>query len=766
MAKERWEQAVHDPGDLRREMQEGHGRRLVNMLVGLIINANDAYERSGQPKKKKIRVEVDRTVIKRVRERTGRARIRIVDWAQGMDYDDFGKDFSAYGGAKSLWAPGSSISGLFGREASDIMWSNVGSRYMSIKNGKGYACEFRPPVEFRRYELDRRATKTFRQEYSVGHGNFTLAEFHLDQDYPLPPYEHLVNGLMKHFRLRLINTDASTEVWLYYRDSKGTRKPERIAFTRLEDEGSGADLLQKDVFELHYKNYPPFRAQANLFRKRERDLSQSISPEREGGILVYADDQTIMELSLFTFDEAVYTPYTRRLFGYLKLDVAEILRQELRGAEQRLALIETDRSQLRRHTEFYETLKGSVEAWLKPWVDAETQRTAQTRAVDVTGGWNRRLRPLFSEINKIVNQKTGRSGALVRSHGTPPEVMQFAREKVTTSAGTVYRVELLFNTNAVPPGKRLILESDNPTVIVQPLQELVPDPNHTVFHDVARMVVRICAEQEGQKAIVTATVPGCASASLQVESIAPDVYFPHEGIEWWPDAFQAISGRISHPTLWVDLMRVTDSQVIRVATTSESVEILDEEIIPSSIRVLKEDTAVMKIGKARPRFRADGRQGRCTVEAAWNTLKDALAVEIVDPQNPPPPQGNWTFTGIEFENGPVELDVYPNPEGKICLNVQHPLITSYFGSTSEDAVRSVKADPNLRKLAAHLVVDCILNDLSRKAWRNENGPNANMEIGTRVPSQMAEQVYNYVMMLKGQYGAKWVQGLVGVLGSD
>ena len=764
MTKDRWEHASHDPGDLRREMQEGHGRRLVNMLVGLIINANDAYERASHTGKRVIRVEVNRTKTKQASGRQGKARIRVLDWAHGMDYDDFGT-FSAYGGAKSNWTPGTNISGLFGREASDIMWSNVGARYLSIKNGKGYSCEFRPTVQFRRPELDRRVTKQFQDEFKVGQGNFTLAEFYLDPDYPLPYHDHLVHGLKNHFRLRLITTNPSIELWLQYTDSKRSRKPHRITFTPLEDEGAGADLLSEETFELQYKGYPSFAANGRLFRKPDRELSQS-GAEREGGILVYADDNTVMELSLLSFDDGTYAPYIGRLFGYLKLDVAAILRQELREADHRLALIEVDRSQLRRRTDFYETLKARVEPWLRPWVDAERERTAQTRTVEVTSGWNRRLRPLFAEINRIINQKTGLSGALVKSgNGTPPEVMEFARERLVTSAGTVYRLDLLCNTNAVAPGCRIVLESDNPSIKVEPTQDVIPDPNHRAFENVARMVVRLSAEREGEQATVTATAPGYGSASVTVESIEPDVYFPHDGIEWWPDTFEAVGGRVSHPTLWVDLARVTDVDVIHVSSPTGTVEVLDEEVAPSTVRVLVDDPAArIRLGKVRPRFRANGRRGRGMLEAVWETLRDALTFDIVDPREPQVP-GNWTFSGIEFEERMAEMDVYPNPEGKICLNVSHPLIASYFGASAEEAVSNVRADATLRRLASHLVVDCILNDLSRKAWRNEHGPNANMEIGTRDPSQMDWQVYTYVMRLKAQFGKRWVRSLVEVLGS-
>jgi len=761
MTKGQWETASHDPGDMRREMEEGHGGRLVNMLVGLIINANDAYERSGQAGRRVISIELDRTKTKHAGGRQGKARIRVVDWAQGMDYEDFG-NFGAYGAAKSRWVRGANITGLFGREASDIMWSNVGSRYVSIKDGKGYVCEFRPPVNFQRFELDRRATKQFQEEYDVGQGNFTLAEFYLNQDHRLPPHDHLVKSLKNHFRLRLINSKPSVELWFQYTDSKGRRKPQRITFTSLDAHGDGADLLSQETFELGYKRYPPFVAEGRLYRKRERELTQS-GPEREGGILIYSDDETVLELSLFSFDDGTFVPYTGRLFGYLKLNVAAILRQELREADHRIALIAVDRSQLKRRTDFFEMLKTRAESWLKPFVDAERERMAQTRAVQVTEEWNRRLRPLFAEINRVINQKTGQSAAQVKgSDGTPPEAMEFARSKVTTSAGTVYRVNLLCNTNVVPPGSRVILESDNRHVIAQPTQDLVPRPNHRMFDDVAVIVLRLSAERVDEQAIVTATAPGYASASLAVHSIEPDVYFPHEGIEWQPGAFEAVGGRISHPTLWVDLTRVTDAGVIRVSSPSEAVKVLDQEVVPSAVRVLKDDPSVgIRVGKVRPRFQADGRRGRGTLEAVWETLRDTLTFEIVDLRQPPAP-GNWTFSGIDFEENEdrKEMDVYPTSEGMIILNVRHPLIASYFGTNTDEAISRVRSDTSARRHAAHLVVDCILNDLSRKAWRNEHGPNANIEIGTRDPTNMAWQVYTYVMKLKAQYGVRWVQSIV------
>lgn len=762
MTDKKWEQASHDLGDLRREMQEGHGGRLVNMIVGLIINANDAYERSGNVGKRVIRVDVDRTKTKRTNNRQGKARIRVIDWAHGMDYNDFGT-FSAYGGAKSRWEPGTNISGLFGREASDIMWSNVGSRYLSIKNGKGYACEFRPTVQFQRYELDRRVTRQFEREFKVEPGNFMLSEFYLDENYPLSPYDHLVHGLKNHFRLRLINADPSIEVHLHYSDSKGNRKPQLLSFTPLETK-KRAELLSEKSFELQYQDYPPFAVEGRLFRSLDRELTQS-GPEREGGILVYADDGTVMELSLFGFDDGTYSPYVGRLFGYLKLNVADILRKELREADHLVALIEVDRSQLRRRTEFYETLKKCAEAWLKPWVDAERERTALTRAVEVTDGWNRKLRPLFAEINRVIHQKTGQAGAQVKgAHGSAPQDMEFSRTRVLASVGTVYRLDLLCNTNAIPPGSRVILESDNPRITVEPSQDTVPEPNHAL-EDVARIVVRVSATLEGEHATVTATVPGYAHASLSVESIEADVYFPHEGIEWWPDSFEAVAGVVGHPTLWVDLTRVNDDDLIHVSCPTGSVEVLDHQITPTSVRVLKEDpTTGIRIGKVRPRFIANGQRGQGLLEAAWENLHDTLTFDVVDPHEPQV-RGNWTFSGIDFESGPVEMDVYPTPEGKIMLNVQHPLISSYFGTSSEEAVNTVGRDANSRRLAAHLVVDCILNDLSRKAWRNEHGPNANMEIGTRDPTRMDYQVYNYVMRLKAQYGAQWVQSLVAVLGS-
>jgi hypothetical protein len=278
----KWEHAAHDLGDLRREMQEGHGGSLVNMLVGLIINACDAYERIQYSGTREIHIEVERNTEKTASGRTGRGRIRVVDWAEGMDVDDFSRNFGSYGSAKSGWAPGKKIGGLFGREASDIMWSNVASRYICIKNGRGYYCEFRPVVDFRRGELDRRFVKQLQDMYKAKKRNLTVAEFYLHEDYRFPQLTHLINGLKRHFRLRLINSNPEVKILLQCSDSRGKRKPEQICFARLETEGEGADLVDSQEFQLSYKHYPPFRAEARLYRKHDRDLSQS-GTDREGG---------------------------------------------------------------------------------------------------------------------------------------------------------------------------------------------------------------------------------------------------------------------------------------------------------------------------------------------------------------------------------------------------------------------------------------------------------------------------------------------------
>ena len=762
----KWETAQHDPGDLRREMQEGHGGKLVNMLVGLIINSNDAYERESIEGPRRVTIEVDKTKTKSAGGRQGRARVRVVDWAQGMDYEDLGRSFQSHGGPKSQWQAGKKISGLFGREASDIMWSNVASRYLCIKDGRGYSCQFRPLADFRRHYLEKRDAQRFQGEYETVK-SLTIAEFYLDEDYSIPHFSSLVDGLSKHFRLRLINQNPNVYILLAYTQQSGSKlNTARISFLPLEKDSGGAELIEQQSFSMQYKGYPEFKIEAQLHKKKDRDLTQS-GIDREGGLLIFADDETVIELSLLGLDDPAYTAYNRRFFGYVRLHIADILRQELRHPSQRLALIEADRSQLkRRNSEFYDRLKQIIDNWLRPHIEKEQAAVSSTAAPELTGRWNRRLRPLLAEINRVINEKTGRTGVIVREDGTPPDVMKFGRDKITTSEGTVYRIELLFNAEVIQPGSAFEITSDNTRIHVDTDSGTVPEVNHPKFPNVARKTIRIWAEAPDEDARVDALVKGHEPASVQVFSVEAHIHVPTDGLEWWPADFHATDGEISHPTLWVDMIKMKPQGLISISSPDDFIRIRDSSIETDQVPILREDVVRgIKVGRVRPRFTAEGKDQQGQVLAAVESFSDALLVHVLDKQDRRPP-GHWTFTGIQWEVGPsAEVDLYPNAKREVCFNVSHPLITSYFGSSATDAPERVKNDPALQRLAAHMVVDFILNQLSRDAWRSEDTHNPNLEMGTRDRNRMDWEVYNYVMKLKGRYGPRWVEHIVGVLGS-
>ncbi|MFA5367115.1 MAG: hypothetical protein WC333_04485 [Dehalococcoidia bacterium] len=760
----KWETAIHDPGDMSREMREGHGGKLVNMLVGLIINSNDAYERAGIEKPRKIRIEIDKTKEKIVKGRKGKARVRVVDWAEGMDYDDFGRNFQSYGGPKSQWKAGKKISGLFGREASDIMWSNVSARYLCIKAGQGYVCEFRPIVDFKRYVLTKREIKPWIKEYAANQ-TLTVAEFYLDEDYPITPFDPLVSMLRKHFRLRLINKNNNIKITMVYIQQSGKKRNEaNIKFEPLELEGEGAELVDEYAFKMRYKAYPEFNGEAMLYKKKDREITQS-GIDREGGLLIYADDETVMDLTLFGFDESAYAAYNRRFFGYIRLNVADIIRKELRDASQKLAVIEVDRSGLRkRNSEFYGNLKQIMDDWLRPNIEKEQTAISSTSARSLTSDWNRKLRPLWAEINKIISDKTGRAGKVVGPKGPPPDTLAFARSKISPSEGAIYRIELLFNTRTITPGSPYKVTCDNSQVHVVPNSGIVPKANHPNLTMVGRQIITICADAADEEACIEAIVPGYEPAVLHVSSVEPDIHVPVDGIEWWPDEFEAAEGEISHPTLWVDITKTQISSGIKISSSDEFIEIQDSFIEVSQLYIVKDDPIRnIKVGKIRPRMKAHGINQQGTLIAEMDMFSDILQLSVVE-KEPRRPPGWWTFSGIQWEKGySPDIDLYPNGRGEVCFNITHSLIASYFGSNAADAPILVKKDVGLQRLAAHMVVDFILNDISRNAWRNVDSANPNFEIETRDNNRMAEQVYNYVMKLKGTHGVDWVEKIAEAL---
>jgi hypothetical protein len=293
---------------------------------------------------------------------------------------------------------------------------------------------------------------------------------------------------------------------------------------------------------------------------------------------------------------------------------------------------------------------------------------------------------------------------------------------------------------------------------------IVPKANHPKFAGIARQIITICADAADEEAQIEATVPDCEPAILYVSSVEPNIHVPEDGIEWWPDEFESVEGGISHPTLWVDMTKNQVANGIKISSQDDFIDVQDGFVEAAQIQIIKDDPIRnIKVGKIRPRIKTRGIDQQGKVVAEMNPFIDALSVTVVERELRRTP-GWWTFSGIQWETGPsADIDLYPNGHGEVCFNITHRLIASYFGSSPNDAPTRVKKDPGLQRLAAHMTVDFILNDLSRKAWRSEDSSTPNLEIGTRDKTNMDVQIYNYVMRLKGIYGLDWVERIAEAL---
>ena len=170
------------------------------------------------------------------------------------------------------------------------------------------------------------------------------------------------------------------------------------------------------------------------------------------GLLVLDEDDDVLDLTLFGFDEE---PAAARLFGQLRLNGAgELIRSRLNSQTPEEILTETRDGFDRRHA-FYKTLRAQMDPWLKPFVDTERQRLGSKPSA-LSAETRRRHERAFDRLNMLAKQLLGQTSG--PGPGPSPAAlhtdaaMEFRQKRVSIRTGSSRTLQLLVNTLQVPVG--------------------------------------------------------------------------------------------------------------------------------------------------------------------------------------------------------------------------------------------------------------------------------------------------------------------------
>ncbi|MGH2507870.1 MAG: hypothetical protein ACRDHZ_10785, partial [Ktedonobacteraceae bacterium] len=323
---------------LRRQFERAIGRSVHKILTELITNSDDSYKR--------IESDADHSLTPFTPQNPApiiidfdrrKRRISVTDHAEGLSDEDMKNRFVAYGGDSKDSSKGLRTRSLFGKGLRDVLFTQHHGQVKSFKDGAFANCLFRwkdkngiktPVVEIK---ASQHARRQMRSALGISE-NGTHVEFALSDNIPTPQSKKILEQLSNFYMLRLIVNNSNRKVLL--RIHNGRKVVEHQLCYPIPEIEKKTNVDVSLDFEGHYLRLN------GAIGLTEKELTQGeASFDRQGGILVVDENDSVLDLTLFGFDEEVAA---RRISGFLKVHgLGSLIRDRLNAPEPEEILTET-----------------------------------------------------------------------------------------------------------------------------------------------------------------------------------------------------------------------------------------------------------------------------------------------------------------------------------------------------------------------------------------------------------------------------------------
>jgi len=625
------------PRYIRRQFEKAVGSSIVKVLTEPITNSDDSYNdllaQNGPGAASMagfgaIAIEVDRT----------RRTFAIVDQGEGLNDKDMEEHFTTYGEESAGRAEHKTRS-LFGKGLRDVVFTQVNGQVKSIKDGKSHVCRFRwrskggkdrPYVDVQRGP---RVTSELRESWGIT-GNGTRVEFKLRDTLHMPQFDRLAERLENFYMLRLITANPDRRVELRMRRGKAVID-ERLIRCASPAASSTTELSSK-TWTVSYEGHD-IQATAELCAFSD-DMVQAENgyEEREGGLLVFDENDAVLDLTLFGFDS---DPAAARLFGTLKLDgVGALIREKLNDAIPEEILTETRDGFDTKHS-FYRQLRQDVDAWLKPFVEEERKRRAGG-VERLSAATKKRHEEAFSRLNslyrRLLGESTGGGIGPTPKHLSTNLPLEFRWKTLVLHSGSTMAAQLLVNTALIPPGDLVRIDADDPMVIY-PVENEIPVPEPASGNRTVVIGVKLESVRSGE-AKVTAQWSS-AQAELACTVVDEEVPDLSAGLAFLPETLTLRDGERTRIKLFADLRLVRGAESVEISSSNPKIEVAPtiswDAITAHVIR-----TSILVVGRGK------GEEG--VITAQIDSI-EAMALVEVQSRRSRPRQGG-RFRGYMFQH--------------------------------------------------------------------------------------------------------------------
>lgn len=552
-------------------------------------------------------------------------------------------------------------------------------------------------------------------------------------DTKFPTRESLRKKLTGFYMLRMINSNPSRKVSLKYIDSNGEATLDEIKY--LFPPGK---LVDKKTFEIDFSG-KRFGIDLEIFQA-ENDLSQASAgyEEREGGLLTLDEDDNVLDLTLFRYDN---DPSASKLFGRLRISGAgEYIRQKLNSNPPE-AILSEDREGFVRSHGFYKKLAAKIEETLGPIIEDEEKKRRSQR-----GGFApetlARYEKAIDALNALYAQLVGKAdtgGGFTGKTPKLPDYLEFVRSELMIKEKVLTPVALMINCDKFPPGTQAEVTSDNQNIVVHPEKFVIE--RQSVESPLLTKILRVNGSESGSVGNVVARVME-HPANMRVFVTDREIFYPQNGMEFNPSNFNLHEESKRKLHLFVDIEKIPIGTIIEFKCNSDTFDLSADSLNLEESMKMNNDIGCVELT-------VTARKGigqKAEITALSGAYSDKASIQIVKKGEPTPPKEGGKFKPPRFEPIPkLRVQTWLGGDGSILINTLDPLNATYFGPNPIETVEGPKAKLHCQIRLADLVLDECLNQTVTDAYGKGT-------IERRYPNNPELDIRQYVAEWKFTYG--------------
>jgi len=716
---------------IRRAFERAIGRSIPKILTELITNADDSYRRLSQGG-----IPISDPASITVLFERSKKRFAVIDRAEGLTDEEMKARFVVYGQESVDRSLGMRTRSLFGKGLRDVLFTQRHGQVKSIKEGKFFNCRFRwktvdgqerPVVEIK---PPSRVTNELREALGIPN-NGTFVEFHLGEGVRNPQTDKLVEKLGRFYMLRMINSSPHREVSF----TSGEHDENSQSGTQLSYIFPELEELDRLDEELRTEDGAVIRITGTIgLTQAEQSQGEVGYEDREGGLLVLDEDEAVLDLSLFGFDD---DPNARRISGSIKLiGAGDYIRRKLNEAQPEEILTET-RDGFDKNHPFFRALKGYIQPRVAQIVESLREKRTPPKST-LSEHTQEKHKQAFQLLNQLYKEMIGKTGPVpvipVALRVPPASGIAFVNSHISIQSGVLTPVALLLNRALVQQDDDIDCHTDRPDIFVFP-SSFRPGEAPEDLNKAQVKILRVKAETPDITGKLTATWKD-AEAEISITATRREIITPINGIEFERDEYSIRLGSLRHLRLYVDIQKIPIGSEITLNAEGEAVK-----LVHARHRVQESNSLTASVAQLEIEVRGDAMTESMMVTASVGQYIAGTKVSVSRKEKKEP-QAGGIFQGYDFVPMERKLQALFDPQGWILLNTKDPVNHRYFGV---DPFRSVEEAAHCQVRLADLVLGECLQMMVSEALQSG-------KLDRKFPNNPEIDVQNYVAEKKFEIG--------------